>query len=487
MADVTARTRHDSLTTSRPVRRASLVAPHEGDVLRGALAAPAVEEALRELASSDVEFASSSIVDPVGKVFFHGGRVFRAIYDEGAAAFHVRLLNEPWIGDAFDAGLVRTWVPDDVSMEGARLVLEHERLSFTVFPAEFTSQMLWDAAKTIVAVGAVLARHGVYLKDAHPWNLGFARGRARFIDFGSLQPNDVSRASWLDEYRRYFAAPIWLASRRMKGLAQEYRRQHLSGFGLRLFEHPLLRRPLQLALGGLRPTSAPPERFFAKLDSWLDAHRPSAVQRERWASYEQGGAGKSPDPLVPATPKQRFVLDALSSSRPASVLDCAANKGYYSEMAARLGASVVAFDYEEFCVDECVDLARRLNLDVTPAVMDFRSPTPASGLALTCPSAFERFRCDCVLALGLCHHLCIAQSVPVKLFCEICLEYSTRGVVLEYVDPSDVHVAPWKLPIPAGYAVEGFTAHLSRKYPKREIMPLPSEGGINRTMLFFHV
>jgi hypothetical protein len=436
------------------------------------------------LGKSDVTFATSSLADRVGKVFFHGGRVFRAVYGDAASASCLRILQAGWIEEAFAAGLVKTWVAHDVSLEGASLVLEHERISFAVTPPEFTARMHWAAAKTLVQLGAVLARRGVYLKDAHPWNVMFHRGVPQFVDFGSLQFAE-GRASWLEEYRRYFAVPIWLAARGMDRLAREYRRQHATGFGLRLFDHPMLRWPLRLSLAGPRSDATAADRLFEKLGSWLEAHEPK-TDRERWASYRQSGTGASAGPLTTGSEKQRFVSDAIASLKPATVLDCAANKGLYSDMAARLGAAVVAFDYEEFCVDECLTLARRTNLDITPAVMDFRLPTPPSGWALAIPSAFDRFRSECLLALGLCHHLCIAQGLPVETFCEICLAYSTRGVVLEYVDPADVHVAGWKLPTPADYSIEGFTRHLARKYPRREVMPLTSEEGVKRAMLLFH-
>jgi hypothetical protein len=435
------------------------------------------------LAERELTFATNSIVDPVGRVFLHGGRVFRAIAGEADASFYRRLLAEQWIGDAFEAGLVRTWIPKDVEIDGAALVLEHERIPFTVFPAEFTSEMLWHSAKTLADVATVLARHGVFIKDAHPWNVLFAKGKASYVDFGSIQVSEIPRREWLDEFRRYFAVPLWLASNRMSGLAQEYRREHGRGFGLRLFNLAPLRWPLALSLPRIGRRSEP-VAFFERVRAWVERHRPVRSRKERWASYEQSGHG--PDPLKPTTEKQRFVYDVLTSTRPATVLDCAANKGLFSEMAARLGASVVAFDYEEYCVDECFRLARHHDLDITPAVMDFRFPTAPSGWGLSYPSSFERFRAEIVLALGLVHHLCIAQRVPVRLFCEACLAYSTAGIVLEYVDPTDMHIAMWKMTPPADYSVEGFSRYLSTKYPHRNMAAWTSPEGINRTLLFFH-
>jgi hypothetical protein len=192
----------------------------------------------------------------------------------------------------------------------------------------------------------------------------------------------------------------------------------------------------------------------------------------------------SSDPLEPSTPKQRFVFDILSSTRPDKVLDCATNKGYYAEMAARLGASVAAFDYEEFCVDECLSAAQEKQLDITPALMDFRRPTPSSGAALSYGSAYERFRSNLVLALGLCHHICIKQSLPVQMFCDICMQYATDGIVLEYVDPTDMHVAAWKRPTPLDYSLEGFRRYFAKRFPRHKSVDIVGDG-LARTMIHF--
>jgi hypothetical protein len=435
------------------------------------------------LAPAGVRFASASIVDSAARVFSHDGRVFRAVYAERAASAWRRLLDERWIGEAFDAGLVRTWVPD-VQLEGARLVLEHERIPFATYPAESTSRMHHDSATALVRLGQVLARHGMVLTDAHPWNVLFHRGAPRYVDFGSIAAATSLSAAWVREFRRYYAAPIWLASIGSRELAREYRREHGRGFGLRVFDLAPVRRAALGCVGKLERRGGDPTAVLDQLAGWLVAHAPKGASKERWASYQQ--AAGSSDPLGPTTPKQRFVHDVLLRTRPRTVLDCAANKGHYSEMAARLGASVAAFDCEEYCVDECLALARRRALDVSPALMDFRMPTPPSGWALSYDSAYERFRSELVLALGLCHHLCIAQGVPVRLFCEICMSYATEGVVLEFVDPADVHVASWRKPTPPDYSLDMFSDHFAVKFPGRRFGEEITDGGLRRRMVHFH-
>ena len=123
-----------------------------------------------------------------------------------------------------------------------------------------------------------------------------------------------------------------------------------------------------------------PVSFLRQLDRWLDEHRPKKSASADWLEYPQYEIAQNP--VDPVLPKQQFVLEVLKAEKPITVLDCAANKGYYSEMAARLGASVASFDHEDRFVDECLLLAQKKNLDITPVVMDFELPTPPHSVGL---------------------------------------------------------------------------------------------------------
>lgn len=437
------------------------------------------------LEEKNLVFSKVSIVDEMGRVFFYNDRVLRAIYSKDAAECHREILNKKWIAEIFNAGLIKTWICQDLQIKGVPLILEHQKIPYETHPSEHTSQMHWLAAKTMVKVNLELCKYGYILKDSHPWNLMFHRGYPYFIDFGSIIKTQEISNGWLPEFRKYFGVPIWLASTMWRRFALEYRRQHTVGFGLELFDVYLLKTLLLRSLARLNRYADRPTIFFSKLDKWLDNHKPVNSNREYWAAYPQ--SHNSEDPLIPKTVKQKFVYNILMQERPEKVLDCAANKGYYSEMAARLGSSVVAFDYEEFCVDTILNNAQSKNLDITPVKMDFTLPTPNFGLALIGSSAIERFQSDIVLALGIVHHLCITQSLPVKIFCDICLKYAKRGVIFEYVDPSDKHVMEWNASIPNDYSLEGFIKYFSVKFPKIEQSERITDDGICRTFVYFHL
>lgn len=435
------------------------------------------------LKEDEIEFSKVSIIDDAGKVFFYNDRVFRAVYSQEIAKQFTDILSSPWINDLFDKGLVPTWICRDIAITGVPLILEHKRFPFFLQPSEYTSNMFWHAAKKIINIHRELILHGYGLKDAHPWNVMWYKGIPYFIDFGSIIKTDMVSIHWLGEFQKYFGIPIWLSStKRWSRLSREYRRENTIGFGLEFFNSGFLKYMATRSLGKLQKYSHKPIKFFNALEKWIELHKPRDAEKEYWASYDQ--THETENPLKPRTAKQKFVHDVLAMERPKTVLDCAANKGFYSEMAARLGASVSSFDYEEHCVDACFKLAKDKNLDITPANVDFKFPTPGYGYALCGPTAFERFQSDIVLALGLVHHLCIGQSFPVKLFCESIMRYAKNAIVFEYVDPADKHVVTWKKPIAKDYSFDQFLKNFSSKFPIVEKKLFFQEDGVCRTFVY---
>lgn len=438
---------------------------------------------MRILSPNEVTFATASIMDETGKVFFFEDRVFRAIYTKRYAKFFKEILSSSWIGDVFQAGLVETWIPDDLTLEDTELVLEHQYIPYAIHPSECTAYMHWLSAKTMVKVNLALSRHDMALKDAHPWNLMFYKGSPVFVDFGSIDKAEEISYGWLDEFRRYYAVPIWLSFRNRAGFSEEYRREHLVGFGLKLFDLFIFKEIIFRSLSKLYKYHKKASVFFIEIDKWLEAYKPKVEQKEYWSSYVQ--SGEISDPLNPKTPKHKFVHDILAEERPQKVLDCAANKGFYSELAARLGASVISFDYEPYCVDYCLESTKMKSLDITPALMNFVLPTPPSGLGLLCDSAYHRLKSDIVLALGIAHHICIAQGIPVSVFCEICMNYAKHGVILEFIDPLDKHVAAWHKRIPNDYSLDGFSRYFNKKFPNRIVSDRITTDGINRVIVYY--
>jgi hypothetical protein len=446
---------------------------------------------LEFIKDDDVVFEKLSMWDRDAKVFYHGGEIFRAIYSRERAKLYTDLLNEEWFTQLFNIGLIKTSISKKFQLENAVIILQHETVPFHTTPGEWTSKMLWMAAKTMTRINLELSRHGYLLKDGHSWNLGFLKGVPVFIDFGSIEKMSCVSGYIISGIKQYFAVPIWMVKNRISNrkrwrkIALEYRKEHVTGVGHHIFNNRYFDNLFFWSFGRIAKHANDPPRFFSKFDLWLNEHEPDASEGD-WSYYDQ--VQNSMDPLQPITQKQKFVHSVLSRQRPLKVLDCAANKGYFSKMAALLGSSVVAFDYDESCVDECQTMAEREGLDITPTIMDFKYPTPSFGEGLNGGSAFKRFSSDIVVALSLMHHLCVTQGISTKLFCDICMRYAKKGVILDFPDPQDKHANglikqsgfPQK-----DYCLNDVRRYFSAKFSKVEIEKMDAEGCI-RTYMYFH-
>lgn len=438
---------------------------------------------MNTLTSHDLQFETTSLIDPVGRVFRYQNRIFRLITDGDAAQLYRNLLENAGLDALFELGLVRTWIADELQVTDAELVLEHQRLPFAVHPAELTIAAISDAARMLVTLQQALLGMQLQLKDCHPWNLMLNHGHPVYVDFGSVITwNDRFCTGWYEELKRFYLIPLWLHHHYGERLAQEYRREHLKGFG-QLFatSHLLPKMDFPAAV----KSGADGQAIMELLDDvlyWL--HRYSLkAEPKQWSSYQQ--SGDQFDPLAPVSEKHKFVFEWLQRLKPQRVLDMAGNKGFYSEVAARLGAEVICFDNEEFNIDVCNALAAEKSLNITAVLMDFLHPTPASGIGLTFPDAYQRFSADTVLVLGLIHHICLGLGIPLHLFLSSILRYQPKHIIIEYVFTDDMHVVPWKKVAPADYSFQNLQHLLLRAGFTLAEQRLFGTDGVHRAMLTF--
>jgi SAM-dependent methyltransferase len=157
------------------------------------------------------------------------------------------------------------------------------------------------------------------------------------------------------------------------------------------------------------------------------------------------------DPTV-LPPKQKTVSDILRARAPQSVLDIGANTGWYSVLAASLGASVIALEEDESCVDILYAHARRQALRILPLKVSFgdlrkeihaaRALAPAYrdrgiGENALYRAGTERLGADLVLVLGLVHHLVLGAGNSIDDVFEVLQRLSGKTLVLEFVALED--------------------------------------------------
>jgi SAM-dependent methyltransferase len=189
----------------------------------------------------------------------------------------------------------------------------------------------------------------------------------------------------------------------------------------------------------------------------LDALIPPA-RASRWSGYTRTACHYGPEDH---TAKQEFVHQSLQRIRPARVLDVGANTGVYSRIAAESGADVVAWDTDLQAADLNWQAASRDGLSILSMVADFARPTPAVGWqnsenASLLSRADQRF--DCVIMLGVLHHLLVADQIPMESIVGQLAQISTRWAILEWIPVEDSQFAE------LCRGREGLYRHLTEEY-----------------------
>jgi SAM-dependent methyltransferase len=157
----------------------------------------------------------------------------------------------------------------------------------------------------------------------------------------------------------------------------------------------------------------------------------------RWSEYSQTADHYAAEDRAQ---KREFLQRVLSRLKPKSVLDIGANTGEYSRIAAELGARVVAWDTDVAASERNWKLAAAAGLPILPLVADVARPTPALGWRnAESASLLERTRgrFDCVMMLGVIHHLLLAEQIPLDEIVRLTAELTTRWAIVEWVPPSD--------------------------------------------------
>lgn len=429
--------------------------------------------------------------DSQGAVCIADGAVYRLV-DRSHADSVLSVIKS--INSAGIEGIVQTEVCADGEVPGIvdaapdALVLRHKKITHISYPHEWCAPMLKDAALFHLDLSMQLYGQGLFLKDAHPWNILFERGRPVFVDFTSI----VSKESLFKEE--------YLESNKLSGgessetrLARVFKeifdRMYLPYFinPLRAYafgQRPLVRKEIEnttlnsststISIRGCRPAlrlrlstitkifgllgssikinkilrrlsehkdiagfHQEMHRYVTNLKVSVGASAYSAYYKLKgedhdWAYSEEWNA------------KQKSVYNALNTPGVDTVLDVACNTGWFAVMAAKMGKQVVAFDIDEACVETLYSQVKNEQLDVLPLVMNFTELTTDrfsihDGKKVLI-NASERLRSDSVIALGIIHHLVLGLGLTFEEVLDRLLPLCEKQLIIEFVDGSDAMI-----------------------------------------------
>jgi SAM-dependent methyltransferase len=398
--------------------------------------------------------------DPAGILRMENGRVLRTVRPQFAAVTQ-SFVSSQLAHDLAESGWMIPTASLGFGPDGS-LELEHRRVFFPSYPWEWCVEQWVDAAVLTLDLCDKLLDHGLILKDATPLNILFCDARPVLVDVLSIEPRDPGTPLWraYGQFVRTFVLPL-LAHRylgwplaatfaRRDGYEPEEIYPHL-GLAARwrtparglvtlpvLFDKvgasgknlPSLRLSAEATLGILRAR-------LRGLKKMVLRFRP-AENKSRWSGYTQQCDHYSESARAG---KERFVRNALAYARPRTVLDIGANTGSYAQMAAAEGALVVALDTDAASTAIHYRSARQQRRSVLPLCADFARPTPAAGWNnRESLSLLERCRkrFDCVLMLGLLHHLLVTDQVPLHEIASLLVELAPRFVIVEWIPRTDL-------------------------------------------------
>ncbi len=121
--------------------------------------------------------------------------------------------------------------------------------------------------------------------------------------------------------------------------------------------------------------------------------------------------------------------------------DLGANRGLYSEVAAKHCAQVLSQDIDPVAVEAQYRERKAQGPDnILPLLQNLTAPSPAIGWRNTERDAFgERAQCDVVLALALVHHLAISNNTPLTEIAGFFADLAPH-LIIEFVPKADSQV-----------------------------------------------
>lgn len=383
-----------------------------------------------------------------------------------------------------DAGLAAKGIVETVLRADGDL--EHRKL-VTSYPYEWPANMVKDAVLFHLGLFGELDRADLTLKDALPNNIVFDHTTPVFVDFLSLAPiGKLKEMSWLGAQGYadprfavvekmllpYMILPLLFMARAEYHTARDLlstrscncdgkppswrellRPNRRPGFGwLRSYLSSLGNAAVLLpARSGNKSRNA--GAFRNLIDGLIQRVQATDVTPpvSPYSSYydEKKEALSLADPSS-FLPKQKSVYDILRAKAPSSVLDLGANTGWYSVLAASLGASVTALEEDESCIDILYGRAKKQGLRILPLKASFRdlskeihgsenlrTARKSAAAGALYRAGVERLGAELVLVLGLLHHLVLGEGNSIDAVFNVLQRLAGKTLVLEFVALDD--------------------------------------------------
>ncbi len=365
--------------------------------------------------------------------------------------------------------------------------LIHKKYLIT-YPYEWTANMFKDALLFHLDLFLRLDDYGYILKDAIPTNILFNGTKPVFVDFLSIiNQENLKDEKWLFDIDTkridpriniiekmlvpYFIIPFLTFAdhkyEEARFMLKERTCNNIEGIDLHwndiLPPKNLLQKMKEKIFGrkdcnrcGAIKRLIESEKDFKVLCEKLlkcIEEIPVTPENSGYLSYYNSkGEDFSLSDRKAWLPKQKIVCEAIEKFKPKTVLDLGANTGWFSLMAAQMGAHVVAVEIDESCVDNLYLHSKERKLNITPLQLAFEDLEKSYFGARYDDEAYKnrdfgnnplfeapvnRLKCDMTLCLALVHHLVLGIGISVAEVMRILAQITMKVLVLEVVTLDD--------------------------------------------------
>ncbi|GHV53559.1 hypothetical protein FACS1894216_11770 [Synergistales bacterium] len=328
-------------------------------------------------------------------------------------------------------------------------VVEHEYIKPIIYACEFSPLMFYDYTKFIIDLMEKIDSVGLFLCDMGTFNGTFNKGNFILIDFPAVIDGKMGCLSF-SYFLMLYVNILHLFAKGHFDKAYLYMRNirvHCT-FGdikglLSLNEISEYESMSEICLDQLRKGDI--SKCCEHMRNYVDKI-PLKQVATPWLGYQKKLYASR---LAESdwTNKQKTVINWIKSENIKTMIDLAGNEGFFSLVLSDSLDYAISADLDHACVDDLYkSIMEKKIKNVIPAYINIVTATPPFFRGENCGDSpirpfllgtRERFKCDCVLALAVLHHLVMQQCLDFVEIINLLSSYTTRYMIVEFIDRTD--------------------------------------------------
>ncbi len=440
----------------------------------------------------------ASFRDPSGFIFSLNGVIYRQInksYQENynlliKSGLYNKLVSLGYLISHQEVKLTNYQSPN------AYKIIQPQKIPFISYPYEWCFSMLKSAALLTLGIQNIALEYGMSLKDASAFNIQFLEGKPILVDTLSFEKYKEGKP-WIayKQFVEHFLTPLALMSLadiRLNRLSALF----LDGVPIDLATHLLpfsSKFKPSLLIHIYAHASSQKKNSQKKIDDdqlhrfnkhailgLLDSLE-GAIKSLKWSPkdsqwsdyYEEDNNNYSQESLAQ---KYELIREFTKSIKPKIIWDMGANTGFFSRIAAKNEALVIALDNDLSALEKnYLEAVQSREKNILPLFCDLSNPTPPVGWSnQERLSLLRRGPADVILALALIHHLAIAQNIPLSFISALFSQLS-KNLIIEFVPKEDSQVKRLLMnreDIFPDYTKEGFEKIFNEYFQIKKTCPI---------------